>query len=63
MWVNTEVVLILQANRVSSCHDDIVDLEDHTHAFCCQGEGTGGDEGGLDNFSGFHVHDSTLTDV
>jgi len=53
----------MNVGRSSTSHDDIVNLEDHTNAFCCKGEGAGGHEGWLDNVSALHIHDGALTDV
>ena len=53
----------MNVGRSSTSHDDIVNLEDHTNAFCCKGDGAGGNESWLNNLGTLHIHDSALTDV
>ena len=47
----------------SPCHDNVVNLQDHTHAFSSESESTGRHESWLEHFCFIHILNGVLLDV
>lgn len=53
----------MKADYRSSCHDNIIDLQDHSHTFSSQGKRTQRYERWLNNIIIKHVHDLVTLDI